>query len=147
MLEIMIVLGAIGLLSLIAIPSYKKARDRSRAETAKGELQLIAAAVRQLTWDTGKWPSGQPLATPGSAETWDLVPNSAGLLGATATFTSAGWRGPYLRTITKDPWGNPYFFDPDFRISGTDRIVVGSFGPNGVGRNLYDSDDIYVLLR
>ncbi|MFT5473692.1 MAG: hypothetical protein ACI856_002024, partial [Kiritimatiellia bacterium] len=24
--------------------------------------------------------------------------------------------------------------------------VVGSFGPNGVGRNRYDSDDIYVLV-
>lgn len=146
LLEMMIVVGIIGVLLAIAIPSFQKARTESRIKRAKSELQLITAAVRQLTWDTGKWPNTAAYGAPGSTEVWGLTPSSAGLVAATATY-GTGWRGPYVRTISKDPWGKNYFFDPDYLISGVNRIVVGSFGPNGVGQNLYDSDDIYVILR
>jgi hypothetical protein len=43
-------------------------------------------------------------------------------------------------------WGSDYFFDPDYDINGKDFAVVGSFGPNKVGKNLYHSDDIILLL-
>ena len=51
-----------------------------------------------------------------------------------------------LPTSRKDPWGSDYFFDPDYRINGVMWPVVGSFGPNRVGPNQYDSDDIYYIV-
>jgi hypothetical protein len=55
-----------------------------------------------------------------------------------------------MPTIPLDPWGHPYFFDTDYDIdpSGgvTNAAVIGSFGPNGVGQNVYDSDNIYIKL-
>jgi hypothetical protein len=76
---------------------------------------------------------------------WDLTGASAGLLSAGSGFT--GWKGPYIGRITADPWGKSYFFDPDYYVSNVARVAVGSFGPNKVGPNLYDSDDVYKLLK
>lgn len=143
--EMMIALGVVGVLLLIAVPSYRNARIQSQTKKAEADLALIATAVRQLMWDTGKFPSGLSIADVSGTEVWSLTPTNAGLVGATSIYT--GWRGPYLRKITNDPWGMPYFFDPDYRINGVDKIVVGSFGPNRVGRNIYDSDNVYVILN
>lgn len=34
------------------------------------------------------------------------------------------------------------FIDEDYEIDGVDYVGIGSFGPNRVGQNLYDGDDI-----
>lgn len=146
MIEVMIVVGAIALLLAIAVPSYRKVRNQSRIERATAEVEMLAAAIRQLSWDTGRWPNRAMITSPGSTEVWDVSANTSGLLTYNATYGSA-WKGPYLRSINLDPWGMPYFFDPDYTTGGKIRIVVGSFGPNKVGRNVYDKDDIIVVLK
>jgi len=108
------------------------------------DLQAIAAAIEQLRLDTGRWPNGVLGDDPGHAEVLDLTTDSAGLLGATPIYE--GWQGPYLSYIDPDPWGMPYFFDPDYITNGVWCIAIGSFGPNRVGRNLYDADDIIQVL-
>jgi general secretion pathway protein G len=142
--EVMVVLLVIGVLSTIVTVSLSKARIESQFKKAETELQLLSSAIEQLAWDTGMLPRALSRVTPGSSECWDLSTDDAGLMGTDGDFTN--WKGPYIRDIGNDPWGNPYFFDPDYRINGVFEKVVGSFGPNGVGRNRYDSDDIYVLV-
>jgi hypothetical protein len=51
-----------------------------------------------------------------------------------------------MQTLTKDPWGHNYFFDNDYTLDGVTKAVVGSYGPNGVGSNLYDEDDIVIII-
>jgi general secretion pathway protein G len=143
-IEITIVLLIIGMLAAVSMPLLSKARIAARAKQAQGQLELIAAAIRHLTWDSGKWPNREPLANPGNPEVWDLKAAAAGLLGKTSAY--AKWHGPYIRDIPRDPWGNPYFFDPDYTIGSKVKAVVGSFGPNGSGRNVYDKDNIYIVL-
>jgi len=121
-----------------------KGVENSRIKNAETDLEMISAAVLQLAWDTGKWPNGLVRTSPGSAEVWDISGDQSGVMGSDGSYND--WKGPYYDGETLDPWGNPYFFDPDYRISGVNQIVVGSFGPNGSGRNLYDNDDIYVRL-
>ncbi|MCE9615925.1 MAG: type II secretion system protein GspG [Lentisphaerae bacterium] len=107
------------------------------------DLQTIAAAIEQLKLDTGRWPNGAPVNNPGAQEVWNLGSANAGLLSATSLYV--GWKGPYLSHIDPDPWGRSYFFDPDYYRtdgSGVFYITIGSFGPNRVGPNLYDSDNI-----
>jgi len=36
--------------------------------------------------------------------------------------------------------------DEDYNIDGVDYTVIGSFGPNGIGPNVYDDDDIIIIL-
>lgn len=144
LVEIAIVTSLVGMMAVLASMAVINGFRKSQINQSTVELDKISTAVLQLAWDTGKWPNGRARTDPGSAEVWDLSVASAGMLESNGSYTD--WRGPYCEDETLDPWGNPYFFDPDYRVDGVMRIVVGSFGPNGVGRNLYDEDDIYVLL-
>jgi general secretion pathway protein G len=144
LIEITVVTLLIGILATLGSLAIMKGIRNGRIKNAEGELEMMSAAVLQLAWDTGQWPNGALRTAGGSVEEWDITPDSCGLMGTDGNYSH--WKGPYYDGEVVDPWGNPYFFDPDYRIDGVNRAVVGSFGPNGIGRNLYDSDDIYVLL-
>ena len=144
LIEIMIAVGVLSILLAMAGYAITDVTNRARIKQATGELEMIAAAVNQLAWDSGQWPNRTVRNNAGSAEAWTLTSDYNGLLGNNGSFT--GWDGPYIDEIPTDPWNNPYFFDPDYTTDGAVRIVVGSFGPNGRGRNQYDEDDIIILL-
>ena len=144
LVEIAVVTSLIGMMALLATLTVIKGIRKSQVRQSTVELDRISTGVLQLAWDTGKWPNSRARTDPGSAEVWDISGASSGVLDSNGSYDD--WRGPYYEGATLDPWGNPYFFDPDYRINGVDHVVVGSFGPNGVGRNLYDSDDVIVLL-
>ena len=93
-----------------------------------------------------QWPGGLTAGAPGNPEVWDLSADTAGLVSNdSGTFTR--WNGPYIDAVTKDPWDSNYFFDPDYRIDGQDYAVVGSFGPNKVGPNVYEADNVYLIME
>jgi prepilin-type N-terminal cleavage/methylation domain-containing protein len=76
LVETMIVVGIIGLLAAIAIPSMKKARATSQANGCINNLKQIEAAMNQFSMDHAL-PSGTSLSYPN-----DLTPylklNTAG---------------------------------------------------------------------
>lgn len=146
LIEIMIVVSIIGLLAGLGSLMLIKSQTDVRTKKAQAELEVISSAVMELAWDTGRYPN-QALRTSddSSEEEWDLTVDSVGLLGTDGNFPN--WDGPYLDDVPLDPWGHPYFFDPDYRIGEAEHVVVGSFGPNGIGRNRYDDDDIYVIIK
>jgi type II secretion system protein G len=145
LVEVSITVVIVGILAAIAVPRFLAARVDAKIQKARADLEILTAAVRQLAWDTGKWPAGVDCNRDQSTETWDLSTPAAGLLSATSAFQN--WKGAYVRGIPSDPWGQNYFFDPDYRVGGGNRVVVGSFGPNRAGPNLYDSDDVLVILK
>jgi general secretion pathway protein G len=142
--EIMITIAVIGVIMIMALPSIRKARTVAHQKEAEARIELLAAAIKQLAWDTGKWPRALPRNSTQDPETWDLSTADAGLVATDGDFPN--WQGPYIDKVPLDPWGSPYFFDPDYRVEGVNRVAVGSFGPNKSGRNVYDSDNIYVIL-
>lgn len=145
LVEIAVVTLIVGLLAALGTMAVRKGIQNSRIKQAETELGMISVAVLQLAWDTGKWPNGQLRTNGGSTEMWDISLDSCGLLGNDGTYTK--WKGPYYDGATVDPWGNPYFFDPDYYpVSGGIYEVVGSFGSRKQYRGSYDSDDVYVRL-
>jgi len=144
MVEIMVATALIGLLATLGSLAIMKSIRNSRIKTAETELEMVSSAVLQLAWDTGKWPNSRPRTSGGSSERWDISQARCGLMETDGSYDN--WKGPYYDGALEDPWGNPYFFDPDYLVDGTMRVAVGSFGPNGSGRNNYDSDNVYVLL-
>jgi prepilin-type N-terminal cleavage/methylation domain-containing protein len=144
LVEIMITVAVISLLASLGAYAVTKAMDSGRIKKATIELEMISSATLQFAHDTGKWPNGTVRTRAGTTEIWNLSGDQFGLTGSDGSIKN--WKGPYYDGEILDPWGNPYFFDPDYRINGENHIVVGSFGPNGKGRNRYDSDDVYVLL-
>jgi len=148
LIEILVVISIIAVLSTLAVVSMQYAKTASKIAKARHDVDAIVLAMKLLENDTGQWPGHQDVddvTSSGSNEIWDLAEDRAGLVATDGDFP--GWNGPYMASIPLDPWGNRYFYDSDYRIGGVNRVVIGSFGPNGVGQNVYDSDDIYKVLR
>ncbi|MBN2161357.1 MAG: type II secretion system protein GspG [Pontiellaceae bacterium] len=144
LVEIMVTIGIISLLASLASIGVVKAMKSAKIKEAEVDLAMINSSIIRLADETGRWPNKAVRTTPGNVEIWDLTAKSAGLLDSDGSYPN--WNGPYCDDMMTDPWGNPYFFDPTYTVNGKSRIVVGSFGPNGRGRNEFDDDDIYTLL-
>lgn len=112
-------------------------------------------AIELLYDDTGQHPAHlSPSPCVQDPERYlDLC--SAGLICTDGGFPD--WNGPYISIVPRDPWGNRYIFDADFRcntgVLGCEGIPNGvtvraihSGGPNGSGINSYDSDNIVLVL-
>ncbi len=145
--EILVVIGIISILAAIAVPAYQSYKEQAKTAQVMEELKRIETALIALGSDTLKWPGPAPIGKEGNTEILDLNSAAAGLVTFTNAADFPNWNGPYVTSVPQDPWGTNYFFDPDYDIPGgpSQVPVIGSFGPNKVGKNLYDSDD--VLLR
>ncbi len=148
LIELLVVIAIIGILSTLAMVAVNSARRSAKITKAQYDIDTLTTAVKQLENDTDEWPGHQTIdvvTTVGANEFWDLSAPQVGIVATDGSFPN--WRGPYMIAIPDDPWGNPYFWDSDYVVNGEDRVVIGSFGPNGVGQNAYDADDIIKILR
>jgi general secretion pathway protein G len=148
LIELMIVIAIVGILAAIALIVSSSYAKRAKVAEATCDIDMIYKAIVVLEIDTGQWPGHQTISQinkAGANEVWDLSVGAAGLVITDGNFPD--WDGPYLPSVPKDPWGNDYFLDTDYQIKGVDYIVLGSFGPNGVGQNLYDDDDVIKIIH
>jgi type II secretion system protein G len=157
LIELLVVIAIIGILAGIVLAALNSARDNAKSAHARATLHSLRNAIELLVNDTGLWPGHK---TPdqiesGSAnEIWDLAPSSEGITSTDGLYPQ--WRGPYMGNVPLDPWGQPYFLDTDYAVDSAGNpcqsscvnvVAVGSFGPNGVGQNVYDSDDIILIMK
>lgn len=159
LVELLIVLAIVSTLAAIAIPTYSKYINRSRAIAV---LSATKDSLKALDLDTGIWPGGKtPYICPKNqvppvdgVEFADLTADDMGLFNNNGSvFAIPEWDGPYLVSSYlaadgkfRDPWGTPYFIDYDYEIDGKWYVVIGSSGPNKSPVNTYDSDNIYVIV-
>ncbi len=158
LIELLVVISIIAMLSSVVLASLNGARQKAKIAAAKSFLVQLRTAINILAIDTGAWPEHKPLdtiETVGNNEIWDLSPNTSGLIATDGGYS--GWRGPYLPTMPRDPWGNQYFMDTDYLVDTNNQpcngamgcvnvVAIGSFGPNGGTQNTYDADDIILIL-
>ena len=152
LIELLVVIAIIGILATIVYVAAAQARQNAKIAKAQAEVRELRKAISLLEGDCNEWPGHQPVdvvqSGAGGNEVWDLSQPVAEL--SQTDGTCVNWRGPYMDVIPKDPWSNDYFFDTDYDIDPSPgqrwAAVVGSFGPNSVGQNLYDSDDIIEIV-
>jgi len=155
LIELLVVIAIIGLLSSVIFASVNSARTKSRTARTKADLNQIRLSIEMLFHDTMLHPG--KISTSPCVQNPEILLNScaAGLACTDGGFSD--WSGPYLNSVSLDPWGNNYIFDPDFTCNtgvlgcegiSNDTIVraVHSGGPNGSGINQYDSDNIVLVL-
>ena len=148
LIELMVVIAIIGVLAATATLAMTGYIRQARIIKATAEIEMILKALILLETDTNQWPGHQETGRVHIAdenELWDLNDPSAGLAATDGGFPH--WNGPYLPSVPRDPWGNNYFFDTDYNVNGQERVALGSFGPNGVGPNVYDDDDVLKIIR
>ncbi len=159
LVEVLIVIAIIGVLSTLTVIAVRSARQKAKIAKAQHDIDIIYTAMGQLMVDTGEWPGHQTAEeiNSGSAnELWDLATDAAGILSSDGLYLN--WAGPYMGDIPIDPWGNKYFFDTDYQLTTDNKpcngnagchnsAVVGSFGPDGIGQNLYNADDIIKIIK
>jgi general secretion pathway protein G len=126
LLEMLVVLAIMAMLAAIVAPQVMRYLGSSRTQTAKVQIQNIAAALELYRLDVGRYPTTEE-----------------GLGGlVTAPSSAAGWNGPYLQRATalKDPWEQPYLYrvpgqhgEVDVYSLGSDKAEGGTGEAKDVG--------------
>ncbi len=171
LIELLVVIAIIAILATIAMVGVNYARRQAKIAQVKSDTDQIFTAMNMLTNDTNEWPGHQTLDSTcidiagvvdcnnneicADGCSYGLASSSAGIVGNDGSY--AGWTGPYMNAMPYDPWGNEYFFDTDYQITVDnepcdggatciDAAVIGSYGPDGIGNNQYNGDDIIRVI-
>ena len=164
LIELLVTIAIIGLLSTLAVIAVNAARFKAKVAVVQNDTDVIYKAITMLANDTGLWPGQQPIDVVSTGANNEICGDScvfglsdpqSGITGTDGNFP--GWTGEYMMKIKLDPWGNEYFFDTDYQVTVNDEpcngggacvnaVVVGSYGSDGLGNNLYNSDDIIKVI-
>jgi len=155
--ELLIVITFVAIGLVVLVISLLKVKERGRRMEARAAVEYIYNAIVRLEMDTGKWPGHK---TPSKKEcnvndneicpdgcSYRLSDCRTGLIcNSDPSYNYADWRGPYVVRSLKDPWENEYFFDTDYYTENECVVAIGSYGPNGVGLDQYDEDDVIYIV-
>jgi general secretion pathway protein G len=104
LIEIMVVVVILGILAAVVVPRIMDRPDDARITKAKQDIRVLEAQLNLYKLDNYVYPSTQQglealVSKPGG----DPEPRN---------YRSGG----YIKTLPKDPWGNPYqFLNPGTR--------------------------------
>ena len=100
LIEIMIVVIIIGILAATIIPQFMGTTYDAKVSAAKGHIAELEAAIERFNVHMDRYPTAEEglkvLTEPPAGE-------------------DTKWRGPYVKQLRPDPWGNPY----QYRAPGT----------------------------
>lgn len=119
LIEILVVLGILGLLMAVLIPGTMYYIAQAKYTAANSKMQRIQAGIQMYNLATGKYPKSLT----------DLVRKPADQKVA------AKWRGPYgVKDIDdlEDPWENPFQYK--LTPGGTHPYELYSIGEKGEDR-------------
>ena len=93
LIEIMVVVVIIGVLAATIIPQFIGTTHDAKVSAAKGHVAELESALERFNVHMDRYPTAEEglkaLVEAPSAE-------------------DKKWRGPYIKLLRPDPWGNPY---------------------------------------
>lgn len=165
LVELLVIVTIIALLTGVVMLSVYDSTNNANRAAAEAELKDISTAIIRLAGDTGKFPNGCPA---GAVSNPEIVLNDTTAAGIVAEPSVGGsgscqwraedverWNGPYYEGDLIDPWGNPYWLDPDYTpYANCDELAdqptipaIVSTGPRGGSVNNYGCEHVFLELR
>jgi len=116
LIELMLVVIIIGVLASLVMPRLAGRAEKARRAAASADIDAnIPSALDLYDMDTGSYPSRLE----------DLLEKPAGV---------DNWDGPYVKKLSKDPWGNDYIYrSPGEHSRDYDLSSAGKDGIAGTG--------------
>lgn len=124
LIEIMVVVVILGILAAVVVPRIMDRPDEARAIKAKQDIRVLESALNLYKLDNFTYPNTQQgldalvnKPTGGDAEPRNYKP------------------GGYIKTLPRDPWGNPYqYLQPGVKSGDFDLFSLGADNrPGGEG--------------
>lgn len=95
LIEIMVVVVILGILAATIIPQFMGTTHDAKVSSAKTHIADLESAVERFHVHMDRYPSAEEglkvLVTPPAGE-------------------DKKWRGPYIKQLRPDPWGNAYSY-------------------------------------
>jgi general secretion pathway protein G len=122
LVEMLLVLVILATLAAIVYPKLAGRSEQARTTAAATQISSFSTALDAFEVDNGYYPKGK-------SGLMDLVQQPR---------DAQNWRGPYLKDLPKDPWGNDYSYECPGRMNPTSYDLV-SPGPDA---KLGSEDDV-----
>ncbi len=119
-LELLIVMSMIVVLATVILASLNNARKKGKITTAQSQIEEINKAASLAYIDTGSflgitedYCNPSTFGSGGNSPIGDsnIIVKSTG---------DASWKGPYINSVPKDPWGVEYWFNRRFYCKSED---------------------------
>ena len=126
LVEIMVVVVILGILAATIIPQFIGTKQEAKVSAAKANIAELEAALERFNIHMDRYPT----ADEGLSV---LVERPSG--------DDKKWRGPYIKLLRPDPWGNPYQYrNPGVHHASS--FDLWSRGADGVDGGEGDGADI-----
>jgi general secretion pathway protein G len=127
LIEIMVVVIILGVLAATIIPQFMGTTHDAKVSSAKSNVAELESALERFYLDLDRYP-----ATDEGLKA--LLEPPAGDEGK--------WRGPYVKMLRPDPWGNPFQYRSPGASNPTSGFDVWSRGADGADGGEKEATDI-----
>ena len=96
LVELMLVMLILAILAAVVVPRIAGKGEAAKQAAAKADITNIGSALDSFEVECGRYPTSDEglqalIVQPGNVQ-------------------QGAWKGPYLKTPPKDPWGNQYVY-------------------------------------
>ncbi len=126
LIEIMVVVVILGILAATIIPQFMGTTQDAKVSTAKANIAELESALERFNIHLDRHPTTE---------------EGLKVLVEAPSGDESKWRGPYIKQLRNDPWGNPY----QYRNPGTHHPTsfdIWSRGADGADGGEGDNADI-----
>ena len=96
LIEIMVVVVILGILAATIVPQFIGTTHDAKVSAAKAHVAELESALERFYVHMDRYPTPE--------EGLKI------LVGPPAEDAGKKWRGPYVKQLRNDPWGNPYHY-------------------------------------
>ena len=116
LIEIMVVVIILATLASTVIITMSKKPEEAKVTKAKSDIGTFETVLETFRLEMGRYPTEEE--------------GLQALVKEPESEDADRWKGPYIKRVIKDPWGNPYVYKcpGDHNTNGYDLF---SFGPDG----------------